>query len=189
MTPLLLTPPLVEPVTLDDAKHWLKLDTEDEDDLVQTLISAARLMIEAASGNLLIDQTWRIVLDAWPVNGRVRLPISPLRAIVAARVYGADGQPVPLAANALAIEAGAEPPVLVVAAAVATPGRLTQGIEIDVQAGHGPLPAAVPAPIRQAILRLVACWYENRGDVMGGAATSLPRDIMALIAPYRRVRL
>ena len=55
MTPLLLTPPMAEPVTLAEAKMYLKIDFNDDDDLIQTLISAARLMIEAASGHMLIE--------------------------------------------------------------------------------------------------------------------------------------
>ena len=189
MTPLMLTPPLAEPVTLLEAKAWLKIDSSDEDELLQTLVSAARLMIEAASGQMLMDQTWRIVLDVWPVNGRLRLPVSPLQNVVEVRVFASNGQPQMLPLSALSFEAGAEPPVLVVSGAVPTPGRIHQGIEIDVLIGHGPLPADVPAPLRQAVLRLVAYWFENRGDVAGGETAALPRDIMALIAPYRRVRL
>jgi uncharacterized phiE125 gp8 family phage protein len=189
MTPLLLTPPLLEPVTLAEAKTYLKLDTGDEDDLVQTLITAARLMIEAASGNMLIDQLWRVVLDEWPAAGRLRLPVSPVRSVTGARIYDSAGQPQMVAPSTLVLEAGAEPPMLLFEQPVPAPGRVRQGIEIDLQAGFGPQPTDVPAPLRQAILRLVANWFENRGDALSGGATALPREIMALIAPYRRVRL
>ena len=62
MTPIALTPPAVEPVSLPDARLFLRLDQDEEDGLLGTLITAARLMIEAASGRMLIDQDWRIVL-------------------------------------------------------------------------------------------------------------------------------
>lgn len=189
MTPILLTPPLNEPVTLDEAKEWLKIDTDDEDELLQTLISAARLMIEAASCRILIDQTWRIVLNAWPVYGRLRLPVGPLRQVAAIRIYDSNGVAQALAGSLLLPEAGAEPPVLMANGPLPSPGRALQGIEVDVLIGHGPQPEHVPAPLRQAVLRLVTNWFENRGDVMGGEATALPREIMALVAPYRRVRL
>ena len=52
MTPLALGPPVMEPVTLTEARQFLRLDQTDEDSLLATLITAARLMIEAASGIL-----------------------------------------------------------------------------------------------------------------------------------------
>ncbi len=189
MMPLLLVPPALEPVGLADAKTFLRIEGAQDDDLVMALLSAARLMVEAASGRMLIDQTWRIVLDGWPASGRVRLPVSPLRGIIAARVFGVDGQSQLLAGGALVPETGAEPPVLVQAQPLSPPGRNSQGVEIDVLIGHGPLAADVPAPLRQAVLRLAAFWFENRGDALAGDATALPAEIMALINPYRRKRL
>src|SRR5690606_27914269 len=91
MTPLALTPPALEPVSLDEARAFLRLDQTHEDELLTTLITAARLMIEAASGRMLIEQGWRIVLDAWPRDGAIRLPLSPVASIEGARVYDGDG--------------------------------------------------------------------------------------------------
>lgn len=84
MTPLALTPPAIEPVSLSEAKDFLRIIADDEDELLGTLITAARLMIEAASGRLLIEQGWRIVLDTWPQGGEIRLPLSPVRSLTAA---------------------------------------------------------------------------------------------------------
>lgn len=80
MTPLALTPPAIEPVSLSEAKDFLRIIANDEDELLGTLITAARLMIEAAAGRLLIEQSWRIVLDAWP-QGEIGLPLSPVRSL------------------------------------------------------------------------------------------------------------
>ena len=64
------------------------------------------------------------------------------------------------------------------------------GIEIDVTAGYGPSGVDVPSPLRQAIMMLVAHWYEHRGAVGHDLATALtPQGFDALIAPYRVIRL
>ena len=68
-------------------------------------------------------------------------------------------------------------------------GRDRGAIEIDIVAGYGAAADQVPAPLRQAVLRLAARWFEQRGDVASRDAQSLPAEIMALIAPYRRMRL
>ena len=57
-------------------------------------------------------------------------------------------------------------------------------------AGYGDHPADVPGPLRQALLQLVAHWYEQRSGIeVGGPSPHLPTAIAALTAPYRQVRL
>ncbi|HEV7259720.1 MAG TPA: phage head-tail connector protein [Bosea sp. (in: a-proteobacteria)] len=189
MTPLALTPPALEPVSLAEAKIFLRLDQSAEDDLLATLITAARLMVEAASGRLLVDQAWRVVIDRWPDGGEIRLPLSPVSAITAARVYDVLGTAQPVAPGALQLDTVADPPVIRLAGEVPEIGRPRGAIEIDVVAGFAPTAAAVPALLRQAVLRLAARWFEQRGDVVGRDAEALPAEIMTLVAPFRRVRL
>lgn len=189
MTPILMTPPAIEPVSLAEAKLYLRLDGAEEDDLLATLIAAARLMVEAASGRMLIEQGWRLVLDAWPIDGRLRLPVGPLRSVAGARVFDAQGAPTAVPPELFAPELGSDPPVLAIAGAVPQPGRASQGIDLDVVVGFGPAAGDVPAPLRQAILRLAARWFENRGDALGAEAAVLPAEIATLVAPYRRMRL
>ena len=176
-------------MTLAETKLYLRIDTPDEDDLVRALITAARLLVEAASGRLLINQTWRLILDDWPNGGVLRLPLSPVSQIVAARVLDAQGAAMPVTLTALRLEAGMEPPAITLQTSVPAPGRATSGIEIDVLAGYGAGASAVPEPLRQAVLMMVSRWFEQRGDVLQRGDPRLPADVLALIAPYRRVRL
>ena len=189
MTPLALGPPAIEPVTLAEARQFLRLDQTDEDALLATLITAARLMIEAASGRCLIEQPWRIVLDRWPSGGEIRLPLSPLLRIDAARVYDVLGAAQAVASASLTLDQAADPPVIRLMGEVPEIGRAHGAIEIDIAAGYGATAATVPAPLRQAVLRLAARWFEQRGDVAGRDAQALPSAIAALVAPFRRGRL
>jgi uncharacterized phiE125 gp8 family phage protein len=189
MTPQLLTPPAFEPVTLIEAKDYLKIDHDDEDELIESLIRAARHLIEAASGQMLIHQTWRLTFSAWPVMGRLRLPLEPLDAIIAARVFDAAGVAQAINLAALTIDEVARPPAILTVGPVPQPGRMVNGIEIDVRVGHGPSAADVPAPLRLAVLRLMAHWFENRGDATGERVSAMPGDVTALTAPWRRARL
>jgi len=95
---------------------------------------------------------------------------------------------VPVADGALRLDPGSDPPLLRVAGPLPPPLWPHGGIEIDLIAGHG-APADVPEPFRQAMLMLVARWFENRGDATGHGDARLPADVLALIAPFRRARL
>lgn len=188
MRPVLLAPPAIEPMTLQEAKLYLRIDQADEDELVRGLLVAARLLVEAASGRQWIDQTWRLILDAWPSSGMFRLPVAPARQVTGVRVFSREGAATQLAAAVVALETGADPPALWVTQAVPQPGRFRSGLEIDVLCGFGPTQAALPEGLRQAILCLTARWYEQRGDSPEGMDASLPADVMALMRPHRRVR-
>jgi uncharacterized phiE125 gp8 family phage protein len=187
MSPVLVAPPLDEPVSLAEAKLYLRIDGDDEDDLVTTLVNAARLLVEAASGRQLIAQTWRLTLERWPL-GPVRLPLSPVLSVAGARLRGADGQAAAIAGVSGVVIPGSDPPMVLLAAAPTPAPPPGSRIEIDVVAGFGAA-ADVPAPLRQAILALTARWFEHRGDQTAGPDAALPSDVMALVAPYRRARL
>jgi uncharacterized phiE125 gp8 family phage protein len=186
MTPLLIAGPAVEPVTLAEMRAYLRLDDNAEDDLVAALVMAARLLVEAACGRQLVEQTWRLILDRWPYGRVVRLPLSPLIRVERVRVFDAAGAPMDLAPLLYRAEGASDPPRVAVSAAAAEPGLPAEGIHLDVAVGFGPAAADVPAPLAQAIRLLVARWFENRGDAPG---TALPPDVAALVAPYRRARL
>lgn len=189
MRPVLIAPPAAEPVSLAEAKLYLRIDHDDEDDLIRALVTAARLLVEAASGRMLVDQGWRIVLDRWPPGGVIRLPLSPVRQVTAVRVRDAAGVAAELAPSALRIEVGADPPVLRVEQSLPPPALPRAGVEIDLVAGFGPAPMDVPQGLRQAVLALCAQWFERRGDDPDGPAARLPAQVMALVQPHRMMRL
>lgn len=188
MTSYLLAGPAVEPVSLAEAKAWLKVETGEEDGLIATLVAAARLHIEGVTGRALIMQSWRKLLDDWPADGTIRLPVTPLAALTAITAYDPDGadHAIGLAQITMDGEALRLPPVVDGAPAL----RARQGIEIDYVAGFGDAPDDVPADLRQALLVLVAHWYENRDAVIvAGSGAVVPDGFDRLIARRKRVRM
>jgi uncharacterized phiE125 gp8 family phage protein len=188
MIPIFVSGPAVEPITLADMKAYLRVEDDDsaQDDLISGLIKAARLTVEAASRRILIEQSWRVVLDRWPRDGTVLLPLSPLIAVDAVRITDASGATTELPDDAFEADAMSEPPRIIVEDAP-EPGKSRNGISIALRAGYGATPEAVPATLKLAIRILVAHWFENRGDVAGEQI--LPPEALALVAPFQRARL
>jgi len=188
MTCYLLAGPAEEPVSLAQAKAFLRLDDTAEDGLVQSLIGAARLHVEAVTGKALLAQGWRLVLDCWPKSRIVALPVAPFISLTAITAYDGAGDPhaVPLAQF---LEA---PDRLMLPGAVAGMPLLREqgGIEIDYVAGFGADPDDVPADLKQAMLTLIGYWFEHRDAVIAaGAGSVVPAGFDALVAGYKRVRL
>jgi uncharacterized phiE125 gp8 family phage protein len=191
MSSILLTPPAVEPVTLTDAKAWLRVEHDDDDDVIAALIAGARSHVESQTRRALISQTWRLVHDAWPSGGRIAALPVPLAAIVAARVHDGEGGTQSIDLQALTVDVAAAPAIIAFAAwSLPVPGQKAGGIEIDITCGYGDGPDDVPPPLRQAIRLLLAHWYENRGLIaLGDTVAVLPATVAALIAPYRVLSL
>ena len=188
MSSLLLTAPAIEPLSLAEAKAFLRVETGDDDDVIGALIAGARIHVEAQTRRALITQSWRLAFDAWPDDGRLTVLPAPLQALSAARVYDFDNGAHALDTGAFVLDKGAS--TLIFAPwALPAPGRLAAGIELDVAVGYGDAAVDVPQALRQAIRLLVAHWYENRGLVTAGTATVLPSTVAALIAPYRMLSL
>lgn len=192
MTLVMTSGPLAEPVSVADAKAHMRVDSTAEDALIASLIVTSRLHIEAALGLALLTQAWSYFIDAWPRSREIVLPLKPVQAIATVRVWAQDGTSQTLAAETYTLDGEGMPPRLVLSrsAAPPAPGRSASGIEIAFSAGFGDAGIDVPAPIRQALLLLVAHWFENREpNRIGAADTEIPHMISGLLAPYRGRRL
>jgi uncharacterized phiE125 gp8 family phage protein len=191
MALVLTSGPAAEPVTVSEAKAHLRIDTSSEDVLISSLILTSRLHVEAALGLALINQTWMLVLDDWPADGHVEIPIAPLQAVSAVRVKNAAGATSLVPATSYLVDIASKPPRLVWNnTSPITPGRTVGGIEIDLSVGFGASAASVPAPLKHAVLMLTAHWYEHRDPVeIGSTAARIPDAVTDLIQPFRKIRL
>jgi uncharacterized phiE125 gp8 family phage protein len=191
MTAALITPPALEPVSLTDAKAHLRIDTSDDDALISAAITAARVHVEAKTRRVLIEQGWRVYLDAWPKQRIVPVPVAPLLAVDSLTVYDPTGDPIVVDTDDYEVDTVSVPGRLFLSSPVPVlVGRAVNGIEIDVTAGYGTTSIDVPAPLRQAIMMLVAHWYEHRGAVGHDLAREIPPlGFDALVAPYRVLSL
>lgn len=205
MQSILIAPPAAEPVSLAEARAWLRVDTNDEDAVVASLISAARMLVESATRRALVTQGWRVTLDAWPAGrgygswsvlatgpntaaSEIAIPLAPVQSVSAVRVYDAAGEPQTLGPTTYRLVGAPERARILFATQPPLPGAKAAGVEIDLIAGYGD-PPDTPAALRHAILALVSWWFDNRGDVASTGADNLPPRIAALIAPFRRGRL
>ncbi|MDR6304800.1 putative phiE125 gp8 family phage protein [Nitrobacter vulgaris] len=183
MPSILLTGPAVEPWSVEEAKSFLRAENDDDDAIIASLIAAARSHVEAMTRCALIAETWRLVLDQWPNDGRIKLGRGPLRALTAARVYDSAGIAAPIDVGTFVLDKTAG---VIVSSAWVLPGRASAGIELDVEIGFGTSATDVPDVLRHAVRTLVAHWYENRSLIaIGQSVAMMPASVGAMIASYR----
>lgn len=190
MALVLKTAPASEPVSLAEAKAHLRVDSDHEDALIGQLIAAARLYVERALGLALITQGWSYFLDAWPRSSCVALPISPVQSVASVTLHEASGGAVEVMPESYAVDVLSKPARLLFKAAPQLLPRELNAFEIAFTAGYGDEAEDAPQPIRQAILLLVAHWFERREPVvLGLSAQEVPATVAGLLAPYRKMRL
>lgn len=185
MTLIQRTPPSSEPISLAQAKHYLRIGNALEDTFIAGLIAAARQAVENHAGQALITRAVRETHDRWSFQGDgvVELALGPVSAIEAIRVEGPAGTMTPLEPDSYRLDGQANAPRLLFKGLPRAPASPLQGIEIDYLAGYG-TQAEVPAALQQACLMVAAGFYQFRGT-----DAPLPAAAAALIAPFQRARL
>lgn len=187
----LITPPAIEPVTLSEAKLHCRIDLDADNNLVSSLISAARSHCENYCHRALINQTWMISYDAeeFPTDTTIFLPYGKIQSIDSIKTYDLENVATTFDSASyrltnrghIALNESYDWP---------TGDRSIDSVEIRYVVGYGSLAADVPQAIRQAILMTVAHFYENReasGDPVAGDQTGnlLPLGVPALLSPYK----
>ena len=170
MIPVLVTPPTAEPVTLPDMKAHLRVDHDDEDELISLLIDGATAHLDGWRGVLgraILPQTWA---QEWTCPGPYRLALPDAADLVVT----VDGTPT--------VDFTTELTPLGLVVTVETSGDLTR-VEYACALPDDLLPA-----VQVAVKLLVGHWYATR-ETVGQSMEALPLAFDALIAPLRRVRI
>ena len=182
-----ITPPALEPITLDYAKVFLRVDNDDEDALIADLIRAARERVEALTNSALISRPRRITLSH--ISGKCAfINHGAVTEIVAVRLTG-DAASTNIALSSLSINLRCLPPVITLkdGPSFASYDAAADTLEIDFVVGYGEEPDDVPMPLRQAVLLLLAQSYEYRGA--DNSPPTVPMMVDTLLMPYRGLRL
>ena len=207
----LVAAPTTEPVSLEEAKAHLRIDTTDEDALISALIHTATARAEQFTGRALVTQTWRQTMDGWPglpdAHARIGslrarlggIPTSPhfvnigrlpLQSVISITTYDDDDNGSIFSSGEYFVDTESLPGRVVLRGGASWPviSRAANGIEIVFIAGYG-VAEEVPPPLRQGILMLAGHFHEHREAVGDSSFRDLPTGVTALWSPYRLARI
>lgn len=173
-----------------EIREDLRLE-EGDDLLLSTLITSARLVVEAQTGCRLITQAWDLLLDKWPVKdqGCLTLPHYPVTSLAGIFLLGKVRKVVD--AGIYDVELGIRTPKVFLKNGMSwpTPIRQKLGILVSMQVGFGDAPEDVPEPLRLAIRQLVGFWYEQGDWHAIRHPHTLPESVNALMQPFKVIKL
>jgi uncharacterized phiE125 gp8 family phage protein len=209
----LVTPPTVEPITLLQAKQHLRVDFQDDDTLITTLITAAREICEQKMQRSIYNQTYVLSLDQFnygdwrstiPMERRnplrfsalwesmaLRLPMPRLVSVTSITFLDITGTQQMLDPSAYMVDASSEPARIVPAINLTWPTTdyyIPGSVKVTYVSGSygdGETISTCPAMIKQAMLLIIGHLYENREESSGLSLKCLPLGVEALLNPYR----
>jgi len=180
----LITPPSSSVISLGEAKLHLKVDTDTEDDYIQTLIDAATGWV-AGRNRLLGDQVWELVLDAFPCEG-IRLWKQPVQSVDSIQYVDTDGNTQTLDSDLYQVALASDPPRIMPAYGEVWPATRCQMESVTVRftGGYNDSPIQIPAQIIAAMRMLMGHLYANKEAVVimqGIVSLELPLGLEALL--------
>jgi uncharacterized phiE125 gp8 family phage protein len=189
MTYALITPPAAGPLSLAELKAHIRIDGDDDDALLASLIRTARGHLERTAGLALISQGWRLYLDGWPEAGVIEISRGPVLSVDAVRAFDELGEEsgIPLAGHVLD---GVRRPARLWLRERPAARQAINGVEVDFTAGFGEAGEDVPDMLKRAMLMHAAHMYEFRGAVpIEMQPAGMPDGYDRLIAPFLMRRL
>lgn len=181
------TQPVVEPVSVADAKAHCRIDTNTDDTYVASLISAAREYVESYMDESLVDQQLVMRLDAFPAA--IELPRPPMSQTASRTavtiVYTANdaGSTATLATNQYRVDRDSTPGTLRPLYGGSWPSHLLDygSVTVTWWAGRGEDGGKVSQRVKAAILMLVGQWYERRMAADAASMSEMPFGVKALL--------
>ena len=192
MKTTIVNPPRGEPISVAEAKAFLKITHTQEDELFPHLITAARQMAEMYTRRKFMTQGLMSVLPfrpnhrkkeglqrVWTAGDRYALflPRGPLLKVTEVERISEEGETAPISYRGYHVNVHQDPALLVV------DDKSGWGVRVTYEVGYGENASDVPAPIRQALLKMVAEMYHHRGIL----ETKLLEGVTSLLGPYRLV--
>jgi len=173
-------------ITISDAGSEVVFNSISEDNLLYSLITAARRYVEEQTGRALINQTWKTYLDAFPAV--IYLDWPPLSSVTSIKYYDTAGAQQTLSTDVYTVDTSSTPGRIYEAYEQTWPSvqGIKNAIEITYVAGYGSSADDVPEMLKTAIKMLAGHWYERREAYEAAVSlTEVPMAVRSIIWQHK----
>lgn len=161
-------------------------DGDLQDEVLESFLRAAISAIEARVSKAVLTRSFRYTLSAWRDLAAQVLPLAPVSAITALIITDMAGEDDLIDPARYRLVEDTHRPKLVSTGLVLSAIPVGGSAAIEFEAGFGAAWDEVPRDLAQAVMLLAAHFYDHRG---GSAEAEIPLAVIALLAPFRTVRL
>lgn len=178
--------PVVDPVSLAEAKVHCRVDTDASDAYIQGLVRMATHTVEELLDTSFITQTWQASYDLFPIWAIIlpRMPLAAGTVTVTYRLGDGTTRTLSSASGDFQVDRNVIPGRLFPNWASTWPATRGDENSVVVQypTGYGADGSAVPPQAKHLILVLVAHLFDTRQPTTSGSATSVPYMFDTLLA-------
>lgn len=166
MAIVVTSPPDTEPITLTEAKEWLRVSSTAEDTLITALIEAARHHVESHLNVALFDQEITEYYDVIPMGRYVELSVPPVSSVTSVQYRDSNGDYQTFDTANYYTDLSSRPGrvILKPSATWPTTGDYANVLKVVYQAGVDDTDN-IARNVKVAMLLLIGFWYENREDM------------------------
>lgn len=187
---LLLVAPTEEPVTLDEARLFAKIDDDvtEDNDLIVEMIKAARIEAESYTDSAFVSRKMRATWDYNPNYSVLEVPLSPLLSVE--KVFYIDDENIEQTFDpskyTVSITSNRRKGRIILNSGATWPTgkREYSAIGVDFTCGFGAA-SSVPSDIKIAIKKSINAMYENREPF----AKDMPQVSKNLLFKYAEITL
>lgn len=179
----LKTAPTAEPITLEEAKNYLKIETADDNVLINALITSARQLGEKCTRRAFITQTWQAFFDS--VSAEFEIPKPPLQSVESIKVLDEEGNETTVDSSYYDVDKSENSPgrVKLKSGCCWPTHRGFASFIVEFKAGYGDAADSVPQLLKLRILQLIGHLYDNRDS------QEIPEEVQRLFASFKVYRL
>jgi uncharacterized phiE125 gp8 family phage protein len=159
---VLKTPPVVEPIGLDEVKAHSRIDLDNDDLLIQDKILAVRTMVELVYDLAIMTQTWTMYLDWFP--DCIEIFKRPIQSVTSIKYLDGAGVSQTVSPALYWVDLNARPPRILRAQEANWPyvQPRPSAVAVEFIAGYGDKRENVPPHLASYLLIKTADYYEHR---------------------------
>lgn len=170
-----------EPVSVNQVKDHLRIETNDDDNEIASLINEARNYVERITGRALITQTWTMNLDSLPEC--IYVPHAPLQSVTSIQYQDENNATQTLSSALYTVDTKAEPGRIFQAYNQSYPSTYSDlnAVTITYVAGYG---GASDVP--ETYKRIIKLYCEKMFDMPGAAyGNALDSALESLLSHHK----
>lgn len=178
-------------ITLAQAKEHLRVDFDQDDDLIEAYLRSAQDHVERHTSRVLTPREMEFSCSGFPCgrDGSILIPRDPITDVTAISYIDDTG----VAADLIAADwrwSEAAPDVVMPAFGASWPSAAAEAGSVRITFDAGYEAGLCPGALEAAVRLMLGSLYGNRENVVTGVSVAeLPGGVAALCAPYRRVSI